>query len=65
MNQKTTTNRHSYTTKDDFLRWLRERKIQNEKHAAEEQTTQDQLKSDMVWADDGGAARSTVVEGDA
>lgn len=49
--------RHPYKTKDDFLRWLRE------KNARQKQLAQDEItqagraisRALMVWADDGGA----------
>lgn len=51
-------NTHIHKTKDDFVRWLKE------KRALKEQTTEKQtanashdiLQALMVWADDGGTA---------
>ena len=51
--------RHTYKikTKDDFLRWLREKNALNKKVAEEQIAQADRAisKALMVWADDGGA----------
>jgi hypothetical protein len=49
--------RHTYKTKEDFLRWLREKDAGKKQAAQEEAPQADSANSRalMVWADDGGA----------
>jgi hypothetical protein len=49
--------RRSYKTKEDFLRWLREKDARQKRLGQEEITQADRANSQalMVWADDGGA----------
>lgn len=49
--------RQTYKTKDDFLRWLREKNARQKRLGQEEITQADRAISQalMVWADDGGA----------
>lgn len=48
--------RRPYKTKDDFLRWLREKKARQEQLAQKEIAQADRAQSQalMIWADDGG-----------
>jgi len=49
--------RRTYKTKDDFLRWLREKNARQEQQTQEEIHQADRAisKALMVWDDDGGA----------
>jgi hypothetical protein len=49
--------RQTYKTKDDFLRWLREKNARQKRLAQKEITQVGRATSRalMVWADDGGA----------
>ena len=49
--------RQTYKTKDDFLRWLREKNARQKRLGQEEITQAGRAISQalMVWADDGGA----------
>ena len=48
--------RRSFKTKEDFLRWLREKNARQKRLAQEEITQANRATSQalMVWADDGG-----------
>lgn len=49
--------RQPYKTKDDFLRWLREKNTRQKQVAQAEVTEADRVLSQalMVWANEGGA----------
>lgn len=49
LKRKNTHINHKHKTKDDFVRWLKEKQSANASH--------DAAQALMVWADDGGAAR--------
>jgi hypothetical protein len=54
--QKSAQVRRSFKTKEDFLRWLREKNARQKRLAQEEITQANRATSQalMVWADDGG-----------
>jgi len=54
---KTIQDRPTHKTKEDFLRWLKEKKTLKNQTAKEKttQTSRADLWALMIWADDGGA----------
>lgn len=57
MNRDAAEAHRPFKTKDDFLRWLREKRARQKRLAQEKITQADRATSQalMVWADDGGA----------